>query len=188
MTRTDAAASNDAVGEALRERRSDFEAFVRSRVRPDQVDDVLQTAAMRAIERAESLDDPERVVAWLYRIHRNLVIDTWRRGAATTDRIESTAHVPERAEPPITESCDCSVAQSRRLRPAYATILQLVDTDGMAVPTAADTLGISANNAAVRLHRARKALRAAMFEHCGVTEPQDCAVCRCVDDVCCDAA
>ena len=37
----------------------------------------------------------------------------------------------------------------------------------------------------VALHR--KALRDAMEAHCGVTDPQACAACRCVDDACCAA-
>jgi RNA polymerase sigma-70 factor (ECF subfamily) len=52
---------------------------------------------------------------------------------------------------------------------------------------AAARLDITHNNATVRLHRARKALRDAMEAHCGVTDPQACAACRCVDDACCAA-
>ena len=55
----------DVVAVALREYHAELDAFVRARVAPQDVDDTLQVAALRAIERADSLDDPERVLAWL---------------------------------------------------------------------------------------------------------------------------
>ena len=147
------------------------------------------------MERSETLDDPERVKAWIYRIHRNLIVDTYRRNATERRHLEVAAEPPEPTDAmtgvdPVDsllgESCACSISQARRLRPAYATILGLVDTEGVTLREAADRLGVTVNNAIVRLHRARAALRAAMFEHCGVEEPDECAACRCIDDACCD--
>ncbi|MEM1335646.1 MAG: RNA polymerase sigma factor [Actinomycetota bacterium] len=177
----------DVVADALRVHRDDFESFVRSRVRPDEVDDLLQVAALRAIERSHTLDDPDRVVAWLYRIHRNLITDTHRFRARERQYVEPVGEPPEQPTSAAEDSCDCSVSQSKRLRPSYATILTLVDRDGLGLSEAARRLDVSTNNATVRLHRARKALRAAMLEHCGVADPDDCAVCRCVEDACCVA-
>ena len=51
----------DLVAETLRSP-AEFEAFVRA-VPAQEVDDVLQIAALRAIENAESLDDTNRVIA-----------------------------------------------------------------------------------------------------------------------------
>ena len=180
-------AARSLVAETLRERRAEFEAFVRARVAPQEVDDVLQVAALRAIERADMVDDPEKVVAWLYRIHRNLIIDTYRRRETERKYVDGGGEVPEHSEVTLDESCRCSVSQAQRLPESYASILSLVDTRGLPLSDAARTLEITRNNAAVRLHRARKALRAAMLEHCGVTDVRDCAGCRCVDDACCAA-
>ena len=85
------------------------------------------------------------------------------------------------------ETCRCSLAQAQRLPDSYASILDLVDAQGLSLVETAARLGITRNNAAVRLHRARKALRDAMKAHCGVTNPQACAACRCVNDACCAA-
>ncbi|MEM9566430.1 MAG: sigma-70 family RNA polymerase sigma factor [Actinomycetota bacterium] len=177
----------DVVADALRERRSDFEAFVRARARPEDADDIVQLAALRAVERADSLDDPDRVVAWLYRIHRNLIIDVSRKRASERKYVDAMAEIPEQPELPVADPCECSVSQARRLRPAYASILSLVDSDGLQLTEAARRLDVSANNAAVRLHRARRALKQAMLEHCGVTDARECAACRCVEDACCAA-
>ena len=173
------------VAQKLRGHHSEFEAFVRARVQPDDVDDVLQVAAQRAIERAESLHDPEAVMKWLYRIHRNLVTDVHRKRATERKYIDNSAILPEVSQPILDESCECSVSQARRLRSSYSSILTLVDTEGLELGEAALRLQLTKNNAAVRLHRARKALKDAMLEHCGVAAPEDCASCRCVEDSCC---
>lgn len=179
--------NSELVATTLRERKPEFEAFVRTRVRPQDVDDILQLAALRAIERADTIDDPDRVTAWLYRIHRNLIIDTYRKQAREHKHVDREAELPDDPGAPLADPCTCSVSQARRLRPSYASILSLVDTNGLHLSEAARRLDISTNNAAVRLHRARKALREAMLEHCGVRDLRDCAGCRCVDDICCAA-
>ncbi|MEM9653256.1 MAG: RNA polymerase sigma factor [Actinomycetota bacterium] len=179
--------NREVVADALRERQSDFAAFVRARVRPEDADDVVQLAALRAVESADSLEDPDRVVAWLYRIHRNLIIDVSRKRASERKYIDPVDEIPEQMDPPAEDPCACSVSQAKRLRPTYASILSLVDSGGLQLGEAARRLDVSTNNAAVRLHRARKALKQAMLEHCGVSDPRDCADCRCVYDTCCAA-
>ncbi|MEM9730704.1 MAG: sigma-70 family RNA polymerase sigma factor [Myxococcota bacterium] len=175
------------VEDALRANRSRLAAFVRARVPASDVDDVLQIAAVRAIEGAASLNDTERVLPWLYRIHRNVAADETRRRARHDRWVESDDAAPEVAAPVADSMCRCSVAQAKRMRPSYAAVINLVDIRGASLAEAARQLGISANNVAVRLHRARKALRQSMLEHCGVTSLRDCADCRCVHEGCCAA-
>ncbi len=155
--------------------------FVRARVPAAEADDVLQIAAVKAAEAHASLDEPERVLAWLYRIHRDVVSD----GTGKRRSLEPLAARAERATVsdeavvwPITdedEMCRCSVTQTEFVALRYAELLRLV-------AEVSKELGISANNAAVRLHRARKALR-----DCGVTRLRECARGRSVDDGCCIA-
>ncbi|MEM7584908.1 MAG: sigma-70 family RNA polymerase sigma factor [Acidobacteriota bacterium] len=178
-------AKNDLIARVLCDKRADFEAFVRARVRSEEANDVLQMAALRAIERADSLDDPDRVVAWLYRLHRNLIVDVIRKRSSDHRVIDPAAEVPDQAPPLPSDLCACSVTQANHIRSAYSSILTLVDIGGMGLNEAARTLGITVNNATVRLHRARRALREKMLEHCGVSNFQDCATCRCVHDGCC---
>ena len=175
------------IADALADQRAEFERFVRARVRHQDVDDVLQLAAARAIERAHTVTQPERVVAWLYQIHRNLIVDVQRRQAVERKYSESQEQIPDIVEATEGERCTCSVSQANQLRPSYRAILGLVDGQGVGLSEAAEQLQVSTNNATVRLHRARRALREAMFEHCGVSEPKDCLTCRCVEDNCCAA-
>ncbi|MEM1025744.1 MAG: sigma factor [Myxococcota bacterium] len=176
----------ESIARALREHGEALRAFVRARVPRADVDDVLQTAALRAVEGSASLKDPERILAWLYRIHRNAVHDS-RRSRARSDRVMA-AHIDEVPENPIgpeAEICGCSLSQMKRVRPSYASMLSLVDAGGASLAEAAQLLEISVQNAAVRLHRARRALRTRMREHCGVERLRDCLDCRCAQEGCC---
>ena len=49
------------------------------------------------------------------------------------------------------------------------------------MPELADGLGITVNNASVRLHRARRAMRDALCEHCGTDSLRSCQDCPCED-------
>lgn len=179
-------AHEERVAEALRAHRSALRAFVRARVPGAEVDDVLQTAALRAVEHAPTLKAPEHVRAWLYRIHRNVITDAARSRARGGRLVPADMDaLPEAAAPGEAEICGCSLGQMHQVRPSYASILALVDTGGASLAEAAQQLGISVQNATVRLHRARKALRQRMLEHCGVTNVRDCLDCRCADDGCC---
>ncbi len=180
----------DVVATALREHAGDLRAFVCARVPADEAEDVLQVAAMRAVERADTLSDPARVRAWLYRLHRNVIVDSVRRRERQRRLLEDAAREADVAQPAVTaaeqgELCKCSVSLAQQLKPVYSSVLALVDTGNATVSEAARVLGISANNAAVRLHRARAALRDAMRQHCGVASVEDCDDCRCVHDGCC---
>ena len=128
------------------------------------------------------------MLAWLYRVHRNVAVDVLRKGQSDERLIDPSAPVPdEEAETMAALSCACSVYQAQKISPRYAEILQLVDLGDLTLSEAAEALGVTTNNATVRLHRARQALRRRLREHCGVTSLRDCAGCRCIDDGCCAA-
>jgi DNA-directed RNA polymerase specialized sigma24 family protein len=57
--------------------------------------------------------------------------------------------------------------------------MQRVDIDGVSVQAYAAELGIQANNAAVRIHHARQALRARVMRSCGTCAEHGCLDCTC---------
>jgi RNA polymerase sigma-70 factor (ECF subfamily) len=65
------------------------------------------------------------------------------------------------------------------LKTEYRTALQSVDVDGRSVAEYADAAGTTANNAAVRLHRARKAAGRRLTQVCGVCADHKCLDCTC---------
>ena len=72
-----------------------------------------------------------------------------------------------------------SLGQLDRIRPEYADMLRRVDIDEERLPEVASSLGITVNNATVRLHRARKALRDQLRSFCGVDSLRACLDCSC---------
>ncbi|WP_422034817.1 RNA polymerase sigma factor [Roseibium sp.] len=161
--------------------------YVSSRVPPGDVEDVLQLAALRAIERAGDLRDPALVLRWLYRVHANVAIDLSRKNASERRLREAMAVEDEPVESRDKPVCGCSVALARQLGSNYASILDLVDISGKSLNQAAEALNISVNNATVRLHRARAALKKRLQEHCGVTSPSSCNDCKCAYEGCCES-
>ena len=56
---------------------------------------------------------------------------------------------------------------ARDLKPEYATALEKIEVEGQPMREFAVTHGLSANNAGVRIHRARRALRRELEATCG---------------------
>ncbi|MEM7570405.1 MAG: sigma-70 family RNA polymerase sigma factor [Pseudomonadota bacterium] len=170
---------------ALRAHGRDLKRFVQGQAHPSDVDDILQIAALRAVENANGLQDPDRVLPWLYRIHRNVVTDMGRRSASEQRLKEAFAAQPAEAQRDEDAICGCSVAQARQLKRQHASILDLVDIGDASLKEAARILGITVNAATVRLHRARAALKQRLLEHCGITTMRECIDCRCTSEGCC---
>lgn len=146
-------------------------------------EEVLQMALQRALERAEQVRDPARVEAWLGRLVRNLVVDELRRKRELVHPVDELdlASIEDGA----VFDCWCVLVQVNELKPEHSQILRRVIVDGVAVGQVAAELSITPNNAMVRLHRARTALKARLKEHCGTTSSRSCADCGCEERGCC---
>lgn len=174
----------DVVTNALHDNRSALRAYVTKRADRNDVDDVLQIAAMNALERAPSLRDPERVLGWLLRIHANTITDLGRKASRDQKLLNAWSVEPQEVSPVEAETCGCSLSHAKELNPNYASIIDLVDIVGLPLTKAAAKLNISVNNATVRLHRARAALKQRLEEHCGVTTIRGCNDCNCTSEGC----
>jgi RNA polymerase sigma factor (sigma-70 family) len=173
------------VAQVLVDNHRRFLAFLQRRVPSrDIAEDILQDAFVRGITRAPAMEDSESITAWFYRVLRNAIIDHYRRAGAEE---RAYAHVLAEAEDTVTPSdtelfetvCACVVDLVGTLKPAYAASIRRVDLDGVPVKTFAAEQGISANNAAVRLHRAHQALKRRVVETCGTCVEHGCYRCEC---------
>lgn len=173
------------VEKALREHHSALARFVAARAPRADVDDILQIAAMRSIENADSLKESDRLLPWLFRIHRNAAIDYVRKSASEQRKLAELVSEPAEAEAADVDICGCGIEQASQLNSRYAAILDMVDLKGASLKEAARKLGVTANTATVRLHRARKALKERLLDHCGVRTMRDCADCKCTSEGCC---
>lgn len=146
-------------------------------------EDILQDAFVKGV--ARETPGEQSVVAWFYRTLRNAVIDAQRRKGARVRALEAFARelesAVESAAAPDTRDavCACVTTLAETLKPEYADALQRVEIDGMAVRAYADQVGIEPNNAAVRVHRAREALRKRVMQSCGTCAEHGCVDCTC---------
>jgi RNA polymerase sigma-70 factor (ECF subfamily) len=146
-------------------------------------EDILQDAFVKSIEKQDALRDQSSSVAWFYRMLRNAVTDHYRRSGVRNKALESLAREMEDvAEPPPEihdEICSCVLRLASTLKPEYAEAIRRVELDGGPTQTFAEEAGISANNAGVRVFRAREALRKQVKTSCGTCAEHGCLECTC---------
>jgi RNA polymerase sigma-70 factor (ECF subfamily) len=161
-----------------------FLAFLQARVESRAVaEDILQSAFVKGLERGAEVRDEENVVAWFYRVLRNAVIDHYRHRASTERAVEGWGREFVAHETPETglkdEICQCVLGLLDTLKPEYRDALRIVDVDEGSLNDLAERAGITSGNAAVRVHRAREALRKQVTTVCGSCTEHGCLDCRC---------
>ncbi|MBI2392559.1 MAG: sigma-70 family RNA polymerase sigma factor [Deltaproteobacteria bacterium] len=181
----DASLPPEAVGKLVAQHR-EFLGFLERRVGDRaEAEDLLQEAFVRGLAHAGDLRDEGSIVAWFYRTLRNAVIDRHRRKGASQRALEALAReMADDVEPPREVrdvACGCVQRLSTTLKPEYAEALQRIEVEGVSVKDFAAQQGISANNAAARVHRARAALRKRVMQSCGTCAEHGCVDCTCAD-------
>ncbi len=146
-------------------------------------EDILQDAFVRGMDKLEALRSDESAVAWFYRLLRNSIIDHHRRSGAAERKLAAFGReVEEHLEPNLETRgaiCKCVSALAATLNDEYADALRTVEVDGLPVKDFAAQAGISANNAGVRVFRAREALRKQVVRSCGTCADHGCWNCTC---------
>jgi RNA polymerase sigma-70 factor (ECF subfamily) len=152
-------------------------AYLRSRLPSlDDAEDALQDATLKFLQNADAHAAAERPDAWVGVSLRRVVVDRYRRAATRRRMTDGLAAEPvwaEDNEDTLTPA-ECVKATLPALKPAYAAVLQWVYLDERPLKEVAARLDLSANNAAVRLHRARLALRGTMRHKCQACPLSDC--------------
>ena len=176
------ALSPEAIAQLVKGHR-EFLAFLERRVESRAVaEDILQAAFIRGLERGGDVKD-EKVVAWFYRVLRNAVIDHYRQRSTTARAMEAWGReFPDVQEPEAElrqEICRCVSGLLETLKPEYREALRIVDLEEGKLKDLAQQSGITAENAAVRVHRARAALRRRIEQACGTCSVHGCLDCSC---------
>jgi len=167
---------------ALVDNHARFLAFLRPRVASrEEAEDILQSAFVRGLERGAALRSQESATAWFYRLLRNALVDHYRRRDVERRALAELRLQPEPAvdEDLMRTVCDCVASLAETLKPEYATALRRVEVEGASLRAYADEQEITPNNAGVRLHRARLALRRQLAKSCGTCAAHGCLDCRC---------
>lgn len=170
--------------EQLMARRPEFLAFLRKQGAGEaQAEDILQTALLRGLEPWTAAPAEDAAVPWFYRVLRNALIDHHRRGQAADRAIARFAQEPadEPSEGEPRRVCRCAYGILPAMKREYADLIEQVDVGGLSIEEVAAKSSITPNNAYVRLHRARKALRERLESACGkcATGGGRCGDCYC---------
>ncbi|MGA9523080.1 MAG: sigma-70 family RNA polymerase sigma factor, partial [Myxococcaceae bacterium] len=166
------------------EQRPAFLGFVQRRVGDAGLaEDILQEALIRAMDRVDDIQEEARV-GWFYKVLENAITDHHRRTSTATrayDRLgDELADAVQTVDDAPARTCKCVTRLKAELKPEYAEALERIEVDEVAVKDFADEAGISRSNAAVRVFRAREALRQKVQTTCGHCAAAGCVDCSCV--------
>ena len=167
----------------LLENHRKFLAFVEKRVGDRALaEDILQDAFVRSLDKIADVPE-EALVPWFYATLRNAVVDRYRRDQTRNKALEAFAHELDRERDAAgdvdREICACVARVASTLKPEYADALERIEVRGASLKDYAAQAGISPNTAGVRVHRARRALKARLAESCGLCAEHGCVDCTC---------
>lgn len=152
-------------------------AYVRRRVDPIWVDDVVGDVLLRLVQHRDSVETARNPVAWILRVAANAVADHHRRRAAerrALERVGSEAVdvvLPDGsdADRAAAEIARCLVPFIQALPDAYAEALMLTEIEGLTQAEAARRLGLSHSGMKSRVQRGRAKLKQALLRCCTVS-------------------
>lgn len=152
---------------------AELRGYVARRVRPDDVDDVVQDALLRIHRGLGALHDAERLGPWVGQVARSAVIDhlraRGRRGRLDGDvnQLDEVAEVPVEPDTNEAEAILTGVMAHfvAALPSPYREALTLTELQGVTQRDAAAALGVSVSGMKSRVQRGRARLRA-MIEAC----------------------
>lgn len=142
----------------------------------EDAEDVLQDFSIRAIQGATHVSDPQKIDAWLNVSLRNTLFDRYRREGARRRLWQGVASepppvdhdAPDDPDEDIGTAMTCLSSVIGELKPAYGDLIRRAELQEAPLKLVAAELALTANNVAVRLHRAREALRQSMGARCAV--------------------
>ena len=177
-------AESDRPLEALLENHRAFLNYLERRVGNRALaEDVLQDAFAKVVAHPELAPGDDGIVPWFYRTLRNAAIDHFRRRGAADRVYEAFARELETHAMPTEEMtaeiCACVSRLVDTLKPEYAEALRAIEVGGTPVKTFAEQKGLSASNAAVRVFRAREALKKRVAQSCRTCAEHGCFDCTC---------
>ena len=144
---------------------------------PDQAQDLVQEAYLRALRYQHSYQQGTNMKAWLFAIMRNLYWDRFQksnREAVSIDDIGEFALYDQMrddlGEGPEAEVLDRIargevVEAIEKLSPLHREVVLLVDVEGFSYKDAAQTLGVPIGTVMSRLHRARQQLQRSLYDY-----------------------
>ncbi len=148
--------------------------FILATVRDEwAADDLTQETFTRVREKLDTLRDQSKASSWVFAIAHNLCRDHFRSVKKTSPRagseegeVELACEASVQLKLEQSQMSQCIQDKVDLLPESHRTVIILFDVMGFTHQEVADVLGISVENAKVRLHRARRQLKSILEEHC----------------------
>lgn len=172
------AASQPNVEDLWRQFEATLRSFVRRRIAdPYRVDDVVSEVFLRIQQSLHTLEDDERIAAWVFTIARNAVTDDYRRVgrrredlvAEPIDELIDAATSDADTQHALEELASCIRPLLRYLPEHHRRAVELADLQGLTQSDAAAQEGISISGMKSRVQRGRRELRTLLDECCAFT-------------------
>jgi RNA polymerase sigma-70 factor (ECF subfamily) len=150
-------------------------AFIAKRVSDQShAEDVLQEVFVRVHRQLESVNDPRRIISWIYQVTRNAIIDYYRKPARRHEipaglsaDIEAVGgELQEESGDSGSELAGCLRPMIERLSRDYREAITLVELDGLTQQAAAEQMGLSLSGMKSRVQRGRKQLKQMLDDCC----------------------
>jgi len=151
-------------------------AFIAKRVRSEaETEDLLQEVFMRVHENTQKLQEPDRMVSWVFQITRNAIIDHYRSadrrrelpvGLGIDDKLDKESMAGEEESEAKYELSQCLRPMIDRLSHEYREAIKLVELEGLTNQEAANRIGLSVSGMKSRVQRGREQLRKMLDECC----------------------
>lgn len=153
---------------------SRLRAYVRRRVDPAVVDDVVGDIMLRLVRHEGRLAAAENPTAWMLRVAANAISDHHRRreverqALARLEIEEESRSVEKPDSGASTEMAGCLIPLIRGLPKMYGQALLLTDIEGLTRVAAAQRLGLSVSGVKSRVQRGRAKLKRALLRCCAI--------------------
>ena len=146
---------------------SDLRRFIRRRVSDDHVaDDLLQETFVRVHRNIGTLQEAERLAAWVYQIARNVVNDHHRGAATSIVRLADAKPVGNNGDHEPQFGRVWLEEMIRMLPDGYREAVQMAEIDERSQQYVADQLGLSLSGAKSRIQRGRAMLKDVLQQCC----------------------
>lgn len=159
-----------------------FRRFARARLGQDDLaDEALQEALLKAVRHVGDVRDEDDLTRWFWTILRRAIVDLGMARRRLRDREQTLVASDEVVDtsPPPRDVCACLQGVIDRLPAKHAEVLRAADLSDRPPTAVAADLGIAAGTLAVRRHRAREALTAALQRTCRTCATHGCVDCTC---------
>jgi len=147
--------------------------FILASVKDESVaDDLIQETFIKIQENLNSLRDPAKISSWIFRIAYHLCQDHFRTLKKSSSHEEIHDGLVNLQETPVQKKLEqgemsrCVQDQLNLLPESQRSVIIFADVMDFSHQEIADILGLTVENAKVRLHRARKKFRAILEEKC----------------------